>query len=406
MGKNILIVGANFDNKGAQSMLFVTIDELKKRLPKCNIYFAGCEIFDENVYAFHELYYSENAKYIALNKYSFLLRMKCFLKDCIKPLFGKKHNLFRFNEVKNNLSKFDLMIDISGFNIGEKWSIEVQEAYLNNIRLARKFDIPMFMMPQSFGGFDYSPEKKFLLSEIKELLAYPKIIYAREKEGHRMLYENFRLTNVARSTDLVLQNAGINISNIYKNQPDIILPEIFAGAVAVIPNIQCFNHGDRDKNLKLYEKIIEKLLKENRPIYIFRHSSEDLPICKQIKELFPQKEVVLLDQNFSCIEYDELIRNFDFIICSRFHGIVHAYRNYVPSILLGWAIKYQELAQNVGQENYAFDITAHGFESDQVISAIDDLLANREIASQTIRDHLVDIQKDNCFDQVMRCLQW
>lgn len=33
MASKILIVGANFENKGAQSMLFITVDELKKRMP-------------------------------------------------------------------------------------------------------------------------------------------------------------------------------------------------------------------------------------------------------------------------------------------------------------------------------------------------------------------------------------
>lgn len=36
MASKILIVGANFENKGAQSMLFITVDELKKRMPGLN----------------------------------------------------------------------------------------------------------------------------------------------------------------------------------------------------------------------------------------------------------------------------------------------------------------------------------------------------------------------------------
>lgn len=62
----VLVVGANFNNKGAQSMLFITADEIKKRNPKSDVYYAGCEVFDENKYAFHEVFYSEPAKSIAL----------------------------------------------------------------------------------------------------------------------------------------------------------------------------------------------------------------------------------------------------------------------------------------------------------------------------------------------------
>lgn len=117
----ILIVGANFENKGAQSMLFITVDELKKRIPGCEVFFAGCEVFDENKYAFHEVFYSEPAKSIALGNNAMMLETKCFIKDCVKFVVGKRNNLFRFNEIKNLIKKINIIIDVSGFNIGKKW---------------------------------------------------------------------------------------------------------------------------------------------------------------------------------------------------------------------------------------------------------------------------------------------
>ena len=55
MGKfKVLIVGANFNNKGAQSMLFITVDELKRRVPDSEIYYAGCDVFDDKTYSFYD----------------------------------------------------------------------------------------------------------------------------------------------------------------------------------------------------------------------------------------------------------------------------------------------------------------------------------------------------------------
>lgn len=402
MAKKVLIVGANFENKGAQSMLFITVDELKKRMPGCDVFFAGCEVFDEDVYAFQELYYSEPAKNIALGHKKVALEIKCFVKDCVKFVIGRRINLFRYNEVKNIISSIDLIIDVSGFNLGKKWSVEIQESYLNNIRLAKKYNIPIIMMPQSFGSFDYPEDKKFLLDEIGELLKYPKIIFAREKEGYQMLTEQFGLSNVQLSTDLVLQNNGVDISNIYKNSlKKTMLPDVVENAVALIPNTQCFNHGDKDKNIKMYKEVISYLLKAEKTVYIFRHSREDFPICKLIAEQFQEnKNVVLLDNEFSCLEYDEFVKKFDFVICSRFHGIVHAYRNYIPCILLGWAVKYQELAANVGQEQFAFDITDSNFNSEQVKKVIDLLLFSKDKESAIIKAHVTEIRKNNCFDKI------
>ena len=77
----------------------------------------------------------------------------------------------------------------------------------------------------------------------------------------------------------------------------------------------------------------------------------------------------------------------------------------IPCILLGWAIKYQELAENVGQEQYAFDITSNDFSSDKVIAAADYLIAHLNKESGIIKEHVVEIQKYNCFDQIEEWLR-
>lgn len=401
MKKRILIVGANFQNKGAQSMLFVTVDEIKKRLPDCEVYFAGKGLFDEELYTFHQLYYSESAKKIALGDHVLQNKIKCFVKDTVKLLLGRKTNLYRYNDVKKFMYGLNLIIDVSGFNLGEKWSVEIQESYLNNIRLAKKYSIPMVMMPQSFGGFDYSKEKEFLLKEIAMLLQYPKIIFAREKKGYQLLVECFSLTNVQLSTDLVLQNKGIDLSNIYKKSLEKnTFPYIEPNSVAIIPNIQCFKHGDSNKIIQSYKDIIFHLIEIGRKVYIFRHSKDDLSICQLIANQFCNTQVVFLNNDFSCLEYDTFIKNFEFAICSRFHGIVHAYRNYIPCILLGWEVKYQELAENVGQEKYVFDITDPHFDIRNAISAINVLIQNSKQESKIISEHLTLIREKNCFDQI------
>lgn len=426
MSINFLIVGAQFGNKGAQSMLFITVDELKKRVPGCNVYYAGEDTFDENLYAFKEMYYSDVSKMIALNPkspYTLYRKYRRMAKDCIKYIVGRRDNLFRYNETAEQFSEINCVIDISGFNIGSKWETKYQEAYLNNIRLAKKYNIPIVLMPQSFGDFNYSKEQRYLLSEIKDLFKYPKIIFAREKDGYNALIERFHLTNVSLSTDLVLQNKRVDVNNIYVKIPEMRLPKVEQdsesgefGAVAVIPNRQCFNHGDRESNLKLYKELIAHLIGKSKRVFLFRHSEEDYVICKMIAEQFgtgiesktknggrttySDGKLVLLDNDFSCFEYDAFVKNFDFIICSRFHGCVHAYRKFIPCILLGWAIKYQELAENVGQGRYAFDITVKGFNLDKVISAVDSMIENRDEESKIISQHVNEIQKHNCFDQI------
>ena len=100
MSMNILIVGANFLNKGAQSMLFVTVDEIRKRLSPTNIYFASTDKCDLSDYRFTSVYFSQEAKSLALHRSYFASFLKAAAKDCVKLAIGRRQNLWRCSELK------------------------------------------------------------------------------------------------------------------------------------------------------------------------------------------------------------------------------------------------------------------------------------------------------------------
>lgn len=399
----ILITGANFENKGAQSMLFITADEIRKRAGNAEIYFSTSEKCNLRNYRFKSVYLTTLTQKIALSKhYISLPFIKNTLRDCIRFILGRKKNIWQFTRLRELMPDIDVIIDVSGFALGQKWSAGSQEDYLNNIRIAKKYNIPMYLMPQSFGGFSYSDDKKYLLPEIKELLKYPRVIFAREKAGYTELTKRFRLNNVKLSADLVLQNKSIELSNIYRKIPDLTIPELkTSGNTAIIPNMQCFKHGDREKNLALYKSIIDSLISMGRHVYIFRHSAKDFEICQLIYDMYGKnKNLHLLTNDFSCIEYDRFINQFDFIICSRFHGIVHAYRNGIPAIALGWEIKYTELTARMSQEKFCFNITDDNLKTEDIISAVKYLDSNYGKERNVIENRLTEIRRDNCFDAV------
>lgn len=398
-----LITGANFNNKGAQSMLFITIDEIRKRSKNAEVWFATVEFGDFQNYRFHPIYMNVLAQNIALQGKGYqLLQLKGKLKDCAKFILGKRQNLWQTSDLKVLMPQIDAVIDVSGFALGQKWSTASQQKYLNNIRLAKAYHKPIYLMPQSFGGFDYPKESRYLLTEIGELLKYPRIVFAREQQGEHALKEAFHLTNVMLSYDMVLQNQEIDPANIFKKPPTIKIPSVSEiGNVALIPNQQCFRHGDQEKTMALYCFAIEKLIEKGKIVYVFHHSKDDAECCRIVYEKFSKNQAVkLIEQDFSCFEYDAFIKQFEFILCSRFHGIVHAYRNAVPAIALGWEIKYQELAKAVGQETFAFDITAPTLDRSLLTQAIETMSSDFVQQSRCIAARLCAIQKHNCFDHI------
>ena len=383
---NVFITGANFGNKGAQSMLFTTVSEIRRHFPDVKIIFGhGKTPCLHGKFSFDEVYWTRNGLKISKNK---IVAGKfpawCSAKKTIET-------------IKNS----DLIIDVSGFALGSKWGVKNSLAYLNSINVARALGVPMILFPQSFGSFEFANSQKKLDSEIKNIMPYPEKIFARERDGFIPLRDKYGLKNISLHPDIVLSGRKLNPADFYQMK---LGSE--ASCVGVVPNLRSFDKGNRWQTLQIFYEIINFLLAEKKRVYLFRHSVEDIAPCTWLKNLFPDDERVILWKNdFSCFEYDEVCRQFDFLIAGRFHGIVHAYRNNVPCLLLGWAVKYRELAQLMYQSQYIFDITAPKIDVRNIFASIRDMENNLKLNKEILRQRLEQVQmRSICFDSAIKIL--
>lgn len=402
--KNILITGANFGNKGAQAMLFVTISEIRSRYPDAKIYYTTRE----------NLKISDGFKFTAIDKYTFInafaLKAKVInkcqfwgeaAKQALRSL-AKRNYRALYSDCKyiTLIDHLDLILDISGFNLSSLFSLRSNDYYLKIIDYSRKCGIPVILLPQSFGPFDYGRTSSLYIQNIREILQYPNLIFAREQSGYDLLTKQLNLKNIFLSHDLVLQNKKMHWQSIFEtgNTPksDVEIPT--ANNVAIIPNRKIIEKCPHHDIFLLYRRMITTLLQLKKRIYLISHSSEDNCICKKIKEDFTtESSVVLLPQEFSCYDFERIITCFDYVIASRFHSIIHAFKNNVPCLGLGWAEKYQELFQNVGQQDYVIDMrTEHSPE--EFLPLLEKLEENYPHEKTTIMKKLKIIQQNNCFD--------
>lgn len=395
-----MIIGGGFRNKGAMSMLLTMVSELRKRYDNCEIYFATGEKIDTKLYKFHKIKYTHGTKQIAIGGMN-TIKGYCYsvIADAVNFVLNKHTFKGHYFDLKKLMPQLDLVLDISGFGLGDKWGKVAHEEYYDSIILAKKYNVKMILMPQSFGPFYYNSDMQYLNEKNRELLKYPYVIYAREPQGESMLKELYNLDNVRRTPDLVIQNKEINLKMVFNGEPDINIPEnIGDNSVAIIPNMKCFKNRETSKMLELYKNIILKLLDNSMEVCVFRHSYEDLDICKSIKEIFRDDERVRLFENdFSCIEYCEIIKKFRFSVVSRFHGVVHSYKNDIPCIVLGWAVKYNELAKDMDQAEFAFDITDNSFNEKEVIGKVEKMFQTCDEQKEKIKKRLEEIQCFNCF---------
>ncbi len=176
--------------------------------------------------------------------------------------------------------------------------------------------------------------------------------------------------------------------------------EIKQHSIAIIPNAKTFRFGREEKLLSLYRAAINGMMDRGYFVYLIFHSSEDKKICGKLKDLFSEEErVVLIRDELSCIEYGQVVKQFDFVIASRYHSIIHAYKEGVPCIVLGWAVKYAELLSLFEQKKFVFDVRGDVDER-KFLEMITDMEKNYKRYVVQVKETLEEIQKENVFDVV------
>jgi len=391
---NIIIMGGSYNgNKGSQAMTFTVVDQIKRRFPDKDIYLLSKHTFKRNN---KKRGYSFNILYIDLKTKIRLLILK-------KMFFSRK---IKYNSLEHILAKVienaDRFIDIQGYQLASNFPPHSSITYILNIIIAKAFAIPYFIFPQSIGPFDYPFKYKIILFPLFKLyLKYPTKIFLRENDGLRYVHI-FTKSNVEKSYDLVLQNEGYLLTNIYRDGNNIQFKyiQIDQNAVGIIPNLRIIERINPDEFYRIYKVLINQLIDAKKIVYILRHTVEDLEICKNIKQLFPNNENVrLIAKNLSCIELENTLKQFNFVIASRYHSIIHSYKNEVPGLIIGWATKYFELLKSFDQQDYFFDIRK-GVNFDLISKKLDKLLRNYENERNKIMENMTVIKQKINIDKL------
>lgn len=390
MMRNIIITGGGMVNKGAQAMTLIAVHELRERFPDHRIYlYSPVDLADSSL---------DKSKFT----FNFLGWYPLKFAHCQHNpvqrgiiLLRSRSELLEAEAIYRNT---DFIVDVSGYALGANWSDKICNDYLDILEFAQAFGIPVYLMPQSFGPFDFGEERQALNARIQRLLPTAKVIFAREQEGYDALVNTYGLKNVRLAHDLVLGNKGIDLANIFVSAPTFDLPEINPNSVAVIPNSMNSSVSSQEAVLELYANAINTLLSHGKTVYLLSHSSMDSALCGELKEAFSSNgNVVLLAQDFSCLEFNALVKKFDYLIASRFHSIVHAFKNGVPCIALGWATKYHDLLKLFDQEQYILDVRDK-IGTDQIAAAIEQIDAHYPDEAEKIQKGLAAVQKQNVFD--------
>lgn len=388
--RNIIITGGGMVNKGAQAMTLIAVHELRQRFPSHTIYlYSPVDMANTNLdrSKFNFEFTGWYPMKFARCQHNFLQRALCILRSRTELL-----------EAESIYRNTDLIVDISGYALGSDWNDKVCNNFLDILEFAHAFGIPVYLMPQSFGPFDFGKDHPGIDERCRKLLPACKAILAREQEGYDALVSTYGLTNVHLAPDLVLNNKGIDLANVFTEIPNTELPEIMPGSIAIVPNGRNLSVGNDQEVVELYRSAIACGLAQGKTVFLLHHATSDATICARLKESFAdENRVILLEKEFSCLQFNALVPQFDYLVASRFHSIVHAYKNGIPCVILGWAKKYEDLAGQFDQQQYLFDVRSC-VDRSALCAAMHCINENRKAESRKIKAHLCTVQKENVFD--------
>ena len=403
--KKFIVTGIQMRNKGSQAMFLSLYVGLKQRYPDCEVIGFANKYDEPEQYDFQLLPYD----YFTRLLYRYRLTSVPLLTPLITSFAGfwRKTDKWSGNvgQMEQALREADAILDASGYTLGSGWGKGGGRLLLQTIRIARRYGKKIILMPQSFGPFDWGEDDDAeFLAEVKQELSYCTKIYAREIEGYECL-KSLGLQNVELSADMVIREKAFpEASDIHPayQPPQLSRPE--PGAVGFIINENVFRIGDPEAVFDLYATLLSKLLDDGEKVYILNTSTADFHLVEKVLARVNGKDRIrLISGEYSSPELIDIIGQFKYVVASRYHSVVFAYRSGVPAIILGWASKYLDLAAHFQQQDYVFDIRNPGV--DRIVRQIEKMGVSHAIEAERIRECLGDMQTTSVIEDALAALE-
>lgn len=353
---------AGFINKGAELMLLSILNKLRLRYPKALIVMEPTtksssqpwgKIVNHGLYPKASLYY----KGIQWGSFARLIPKK------IREMYG----IIVDKEV-------NVVIDAAGFAYSDQWGLNSSLELADSSARWRKQGTKVILMPQAFGPY----KNPRIRNAIKRAVDNIDLIMPRERISYDYLTEAVgRCKNISIYPDFTNLTEGV--------MPDYFDPNIHE--VCLVPNYRMIDKTSGEKSQKYLPLIIScaKYLKRKglNPFVLVHEGEIDRFLASQISEVVGSLPVLTESDP---LKIKGILGASRATIGSRFHGLVSALSQGVPSIATGWSHKYEELFR---EYSYPEGIVSVDASEEELYSKIDKIVDEPtcgEISRSLIRE--------------------
>lgn len=347
-----------FINKGAELMLLAILDQMRER-------YQDAVFTSATTHAGGQLPFDRVVGCGMYPKFSHRLLGRDLggdLLGLIPRRFRERYGLIVESEV-------DVVIDASGYSYGDPFSprrvTELARAAARWKRQGKK----LILLPQAFGPFSRRETRRAM----RRVVDLADLVFARERRSMEYLVE------------LAGERENIAVYPDFTILVDGELPAAFdpdRHRVALIPNSQMLaktSTEESDRYIPFMETVLDRLVQKCAAPFILIHESDrDRELADRIRVRHPTTPVLQVD---SARSIKGVIGACRATIGSRFHGLVSALAQGVPSLATGWSHKYGELFQEYGCPEQVLSLQI----SDQALKAAIDRLIDEKTYDERTR---------------------
>lgn len=238
----------------------------------------------------------------------------------------------------------DLVLDAAGFAYSDQWGPGYTVELARASRRWKKNGTKVILLPQAFGPYESAKS----IGAVRAFVENVDLVYARDKTSYSYL------------TDITGCIDKIKIRPDYTNLVQGIVPDYFDSdllQVCLIPNYRMIDMTDSSVSnnyIGLMQRIARMLLDAgSKPFLLIHEGEQDLSLARQIAESVGNISIV---QESDPIRVKGIIGACKGVIGSRFHGLVSALSQGVPSLATSWSHKYEMLFADYDVDSGVIDL--------------------------------------------------
>jgi len=271
------------------------------------------------------------------------------------------------------IEHIDAMVDISGFAFSDETGERISSYHRALVLAMFKKQKPCIYFPQAWGPFN----NRMIACNVSSIVRQSSAVFARDSKSYRWLLSltRFHKKRILRSPDIAFLFRGDS-----RSTGAGILAESGAGPlgpprIGIIPNQhvygRCSGTGTENSYVRLLMDTARFCTSRlGGHVFFIMHEfstgkSGGTKLDTGIFDMLERstngnKQISFIRREIPAETIKSVIGNMDIIICSRFHGLVAALSQNVPSIAIGWSHKYGELMNDAGLGAYNFSVQDSG----------------------------------------------